>query len=65
MNQKKSGWKPGGKGIHRNVFKRSNNTGTTDNKISEKRGGRDARKNSEKYQPYLYVPINKYSKEKV
>ncbi|KAL3994575.1 NUC173 domain family protein [Acanthocheilonema viteae] len=58
INKKKSGWKHGGKSIHRKVCK--NATGTTsDNEFSKRRATGDVRKKSEKYEPYLYIPISK------
>ncbi|EJD75315.1 hypothetical protein LOAG_17519 [Loa loa] len=62
INKNKSGWKPGGKGIHRNVRISSTDT-TSDKGFSKKQASADVR-NSAKYEPYLYIPINKRRREK-
>ncbi|CAG9529542.1 unnamed protein product [Cercopithifilaria johnstoni] len=63
INKNKSGRKIGGKSIHRNVCKSS--TGITfDNEFSKRRAAEDVRKKSEKYEPYVYIPINKRKRGK-
>uniref|UniRef100_A0AAF5PXG5 Ribosomal RNA-processing protein 12-like conserved domain-containing protein n=1 Tax=Wuchereria bancrofti TaxID=6293 RepID=A0AAF5PXG5_WUCBA len=54
----KSRWKPGGKGIHRNVCKSFTGT-TSSNEFLKRRAAGDKRKKNEKYEPYVYIPINK------
>uniref|UniRef100_A0A8R1XKN1 NUC173 domain-containing protein n=1 Tax=Onchocerca volvulus TaxID=6282 RepID=A0A8R1XKN1_ONCVO len=63
MNKNKSGWKPGGKGIHRNVCKSSADT-TSASEFLKRRDAGDVRKKSKKYEPYIYIPINKRRGEK-
>uniref|UniRef100_A0A0R3S397 NUC173 domain-containing protein n=1 Tax=Elaeophora elaphi TaxID=1147741 RepID=A0A0R3S397_9BILA len=58
INKNKSGWKSGGKGIHRNVCKSSTGA-TSDNEFLKRRAAGDVRKKSEKYEPYAYIPIHK------
>ncbi|VDO07189.1 unnamed protein product [Brugia timori] len=54
----KYGWKPGGKGIHRNVCKSFTGI-TSSNEFLRRRTAGDTRKKNEKYEPYMYIPINK------
>ncbi|KAM3719163.1 RRP12-like protein [Dirofilaria immitis] len=62
ISKNKSGWKPGGKGIHRNICKSP--TDTISNNELLKRNVEDARKKNKKYEPYIYIPINKRKRGK-
>lgn len=62
----KSGWKPGGRGIHRNVRKdRADDRSDGTSSKKKRKGAGDVRRKGEKYEPYAYIPFSKRKGQKV